>query len=108
MSGEITTRKCFSRLGAERVTDRRRDQRSTAVLPPNLSTGVPARRMEGHFFLIANPGLENRVGPFKNRHLKISNSDYIAVFQSGFHADRAGPGGPWGDAEGGRGRRGRI
>jgi hypothetical protein len=32
-------------------------------------------------FLIANPRLEFRLTPFKNTHLKISNREYIAVFQ---------------------------
>jgi hypothetical protein len=35
-------------------------------------------------FLIANPELEFRLSPSKHTHLKISNREYIAVFQSAF------------------------
>jgi hypothetical protein len=35
-------------------------------------------------FLIANPELEFRLSPSKHTHLRISNREYIAVFQSAF------------------------
>src|ERR1700690_1805819 len=75
-----------------------------AAFSPMRRPFVPQRRpafpgcmpSRGNFasFLIANAGLENRLTPLRNTHLKISNREYmrilhppwrIAVFQIGFY-----------------------
>jgi len=83
----------FSRMAAFSLMRRPLVAQGRSAIPgctaprgkPPSSFPWPPRHSRHLGRLIANPGLERRLTSLRNTHLKISNRECIAVFQSGFY-----------------------